>query len=206
MTPYFNKTIHRILLEKKLRVAAHLLHGSILDIGSKNRRYDHLFDGTITAVDLVPNPARNVEQGDIEHGLGFPDGSFDGVLCLEVFEYLAHVEPAIEEIFRLLRPGGYLILSVPFLNNDHGDKQRYTKNHLTGLFGKFAHVQTDTFGNGFTLVWDILRKKASRHNRLLRYPVFLLLLPYLLMLKLSSLEKIHDDTYAGLFFIMKKPS
>lgn len=45
--------------------------------------------------------------------LGFPDSSFDGVLCLSVVEYLHHPEACLDEINRVLKPGGKLVISLP---------------------------------------------------------------------------------------------
>jgi len=44
---------------------------------------------------------------------GFPDCSFDGVLCSSVLEYIPSIEAALREFHRLLKPGGVLIASVP---------------------------------------------------------------------------------------------
>ncbi len=56
----------------------------------------------------------------IEHGdalsLDFPDGHFDGYLSFGVVEHRREgPEPFLVEARRLLRPGGHLILSVPFV-------------------------------------------------------------------------------------------
>ncbi len=45
--------------------------------------------------------------------LPFKDSSFDSVLCSGVLEYLTDVEPAIKEMFRVLKPGGRLIVTFP---------------------------------------------------------------------------------------------
>ena len=45
--------------------------------------------------------------------LPFEDGSFDGVLCSEVLEHIFPYEEAIAEIVRVVRPGGWVALSVP---------------------------------------------------------------------------------------------
>ena len=50
------------------------------------------------------------------HRLPFPDGSFDKVLMSEVLEHLAEDRQAMREVFRLLKPGGTLALSVPHAN------------------------------------------------------------------------------------------
>lgn len=44
---------------------------------------------------------------------GFPECSFDGVLCSSVLEYIPSIEAALREFHRLLKPGGALLASVP---------------------------------------------------------------------------------------------
>lgn len=45
--------------------------------------------------------------------LPFPDDAFDAVVCSEVLEHLPDYESAIDELARVLRPGGRLGVSVP---------------------------------------------------------------------------------------------
>ncbi len=58
------------------------------------------------------HPAVSVVCGDAER-LPFVDGSFDAVVGLEVIEHTATDTIAIEELRRVLRVGGTLILSTP---------------------------------------------------------------------------------------------
>jgi Glycosyltransferase len=50
------------------------------------------------------------------HRLPFADNSFDKVLMSEVLEHLADDRGALREVFRILKPGGVLALSVPHAN------------------------------------------------------------------------------------------
>jgi SAM-dependent methyltransferase len=49
--------------------------------------------------------------------LPYPDGSFEDAMCLDVLEHLSYGDQAVAlaELFRILRPGGELLLSVPNL-------------------------------------------------------------------------------------------
>jgi ubiquinone/menaquinone biosynthesis C-methylase UbiE len=58
------------------------------------------------------SPSVHLCRGDAE-ALPFPDSSFDHVVCLGVFEYLSTYERSLDEIYRVLRPGGLVIISLP---------------------------------------------------------------------------------------------
>jgi ubiquinone/menaquinone biosynthesis C-methylase UbiE len=57
-------------------------------------------------------PDVELQVGDATH-LNFPPCVFDGVLCSEVIEHIPDAAAAIGEIYRVLRPGGRLVLSTP---------------------------------------------------------------------------------------------
>lgn len=56
---------------------------------------------------------QHTKQGNVNERLPFPDESFDIVLCHHVLEHLLAPERLIEEMRRVLRPGGILIGGVP---------------------------------------------------------------------------------------------
>ncbi|MFI5660551.1 methyltransferase domain-containing protein [Streptomyces sp. NPDC051684] len=106
-------------------------HATVLDIGCG--------DGTAAATTarLLPGPAghrligvdwsqdalrraarrvHRVVRGELTgHGLPFADGAADAVLLSEVIEHLVDPDAALDEIRRVLRPGGHLMLSTPNL-------------------------------------------------------------------------------------------
>lgn len=207
MEKWLSKTYHRNRLEHILQAQSKKLKGKILDIGSKNRRYDNLFLGCeIIAVDKIENREKDVLLGDIEQGLNFEDSYFDGVLCIEVFEYLENHQKAIKEISRLLKPGGVGIVSVPFLYHDHEDKIRFTIDFLTNEFKNYFDVYSIKIGNAFTVVWDVIRKKIYNiKNKFIRLFLLILISPFYLLLKIFRLEKIEDNFYSGIFLFINKP-
>jgi ubiquinone/menaquinone biosynthesis C-methylase UbiE len=52
------------------------------------------------------------QVGDIER-IPFPDNTFDGIVCLGVMEYLRSDEPALREMWRVLKPGGHAVITTP---------------------------------------------------------------------------------------------
>ena len=51
-------------------------------------------------------------QGDIEN-LPFYSNEFEVIICMGVLEYLSSKEKALQEIYRVVKPGGVAILSIP---------------------------------------------------------------------------------------------
>lgn len=73
-----------------------------------------------------------------------PAERFDCVFCTEVLEHTLQPFDAVDELHRLLRPGGRLVLSVPFNFRIHGplpDCWRFTEHGLRALLGNFADVE-----------------------------------------------------------------
>jgi SAM-dependent methyltransferase len=202
---YVYKTYHRILLEQLIAKHAYHISGSMLDVGALNPRYNHLFKADVTSVDIIVNEKLGVRYGDIERGLDFRDSSFDSVICIEVFEYLDNYQRAINEIHRLLRPGGKAFISIPFVYRDHTDNLRFTEKMFVSKLAIFSSVESIRIGNGYIVVWDILKKKIfGIRLKLIRYLFFFLLLPYLALLKLLVVHRIRDDFYSGIFVIVQK--
>lgn len=202
---YLRKTLHRNMLEKRLQRNRHLVSGRILDIGSRDRRYDHIFEGDVVAIDIQEDPSKRIEFGDVQVGLPYADHSFDSVICIEVFEYLDKYDAALTEIHRVMRPGAIAVISVPFIDNDHEDKLRFTKSFFLSRMTLFETVACYTIGNGYTVIWDILRKKAlSVRPRLLALAIILVLLPYLLLVRLFRIDQVEDGYYSGLFLVLRR--
>jgi SAM-dependent methyltransferase len=72
------------------------------------------------------------------------DGTFDYVVCTEVLEHTLRPWDAVSEIWRILKVGGLLFLSVPFNFRIHGplpDCWRFTEHGLRVLFNRFAILE-----------------------------------------------------------------
>jgi SAM-dependent methyltransferase len=63
---------------------------------------------------LPPIEGMPIDEGvDLTRGLPYPDESFELVVLTEVIEHLENHRAALSEVARVLRPGGYLILTTP---------------------------------------------------------------------------------------------
>ncbi len=60
-----------------------------------------------------PHEALELIRGDLNTLLPIPDAHVDVVLSLAVYEHLTHPQVHAEEIFRILKPGGTMILTTP---------------------------------------------------------------------------------------------
>lgn len=64
----------------------------------------------------VPSEKAAFSVGDLEAGLEFAPGRFDLLIALGLIEYLDRLEAALDEMVRVVRPGGSLIITVPNRN------------------------------------------------------------------------------------------
>ncbi|MEZ5484192.1 MAG: class I SAM-dependent methyltransferase [Lysobacteraceae bacterium] len=78
--------------------------------------------------------------------LPLQDSSVDTVLMLEVLEHIRNPSKALSEVARVLRPGGGLLLTLPFLYPVHDaphDYQRYTSHGLVRELQSVGFVVDD---------------------------------------------------------------
>jgi len=105
---------------------------------------------------------------------GLPDNYADAVICTEVFEHLEKPHQAMQEIRRILKPGGIFIGSTPFLFKIHGDPDdyfRYTESALRNIFlSGFTTVELYSMGGGLGTVGMLLTQiTGDLKYRLMRY-------------------------------------
>jgi SAM-dependent methyltransferase len=89
--------------------------------------------------------------------LSFEDNSVDGVFILLVLEHVPNPQAIVKEIFRVLKPGGFLFATLPFLQVMHAnpkDYYRFTPDGIRQLFSDFKEIELKVAsGPSGTLVW-----------------------------------------------------
>ncbi len=66
---------------------------------------------------------KGIRHEDLQH-LSFADDSFDIIVSCEVFEHIPDPDQGLAETFRVLRPGGQLILTIPFFARNPASVRR----------------------------------------------------------------------------------
>lgn len=87
-----------------------------------------------------------------------PDQSFDAIMCTEVFEHIPDTVAVFKEFSRLLKPGGYLLITAPFCSLTHfspyhfstGFNHYFYEHHLPK--NNFKILETSPNGNYFEYI------------------------------------------------------
>ena len=195
-------------------------YGTILDFGAGNSPYKDLFEcKSYVSLDVAQNESRSIDL-IVKPGeeIPLPEDSIDLALCMDVLEHCDEPKFVLQELRRVLKPGGHLLISVPFINREHempNDFFRYTSS----LFGKvlndndFFDIEIRKVGNRwFTIysVWNesIILNSEQTHGgyigRLLRQGLRYTLIPILNMTAFSSWPSPDAGVYHHLFISCQK--
>jgi SAM-dependent methyltransferase len=127
--------------------------GTVLDVGCGGRPYEPwLAPGSAyVGFDTRASPSSVVDAWALAAALPVRTAAVDTVLCTQVLEHLPDPAAAIQEMARVLRPGGTLILTAPqawFLHEEPFDFFRFTRYGLEALCrrGGLDVVQTNSQG------------------------------------------------------------
>ncbi|MBZ0308765.1 MAG: class I SAM-dependent methyltransferase, partial [Anaerolineae bacterium] len=121
------------------------IQGRVLDVGCGPKPYQRWMINVTEYVglDLPHNPAADIHVKP-DKRWPLPESSFDVVLCSQVIEHVQNLRLTLAEIDRVLKPGGRLILSAPFIYNLHGpqDFRRFSAAELEQLLAPNYILQT----------------------------------------------------------------
>ncbi|MBV8904885.1 MAG: glycosyltransferase [Acidobacteriia bacterium] len=163
-------------LEDELQPMLKYLRGNVLNAGCGERDITRF---------LMEHGAESVENCDAKTSIPNaiccdlgnvprPANTYDSILCNAVMEHVRDVDAVMRELRRLVKPGGHLVVSIPFLQPHHGlDFRRYTREGMLELARAYelelvvilpvnSIAQTVTW-----IVWAYLEEKRKRVLQLL---------------------------------------
>jgi SAM-dependent methyltransferase len=124
-------------IHEQVLAVRHHARGRLLDVGCGQKPYRSLFDVEEYVGLEIDSPAtRAAQKADAFYdGMTFPfeDGSFDTVLTNQVLEHVFTPAEFLTEVRRVLKPGGTLLITVPFLWDEHEQPRDYARYSSFGL-------------------------------------------------------------------------
>lgn len=133
--------IHYYFLIRDVKEAIEkFARGQLLDLGCGNKPFETLYapvSSSQIGCDIIQSDKNKVDVICPVTELAFHNELFDTVLCTQVLEHVFEHDKMMQEVFRVLKPGGTVILTVPFaweLHEEPYDFFRYTKHALKQLF------------------------------------------------------------------------
>lgn len=163
-------------------------------------------DLEIIGIDIYESPT--VTYICDAHNMTFENDSFDFVVCQAVLEHVQMPQQVVNEIYRILKPGGNVYSEIPFLQTVHEyphDYTRFTKEGHRQLYSRFEVLDIGINGGYLNasawafryLIQSIFRSRIIA--TILSAPVFLVA---------KLLEKIFNCEnkfmYTGTYLCAKK--
>ena len=141
------------------------LEGRLLDVGCGSKPYESIcqVDEYIgLEIDTIEN-RKNKKADYFYNGRSMPfeDESFDSLISNQVFEHVFNPDEFLKEINRVTKDNGVLLLTVPFVWDEHEqpyDYARYSSFGLTHILNKngFEVVEHIKSNNGVEVIFQLI--------------------------------------------------
>jgi SAM-dependent methyltransferase len=148
----------------------------VLDVGAGVGQYRQLFQHCeYRAHDFGLEPATSGQYTPLDYesditAIPVPDASFDVVLCTEVLEHVPEPIVALNEMVRILRPGGSLLISAPLGSHLHQEPYHFYGGYTPHWYSRFlpaagCEVASIESNSGF---FSFFGQEAQRFSEYLR--------------------------------------
>lgn len=187
LRPWHHQWLGQRELTRDLSALLPTLGGTVVDVGCGSAPYRHFLPSSTHHVGVDVFKATGVDVlVDSRSSLPFRTGSLDAVISTQMLSMVPDPDALLADINRALKPGGYLVVTVPHIYNDFApgrDLWRWTGTGLQRVLGRHLdvlHVRRQG-GVGSTLGLLLLNFVHVRLSGRLR-AVRVALLPVLLLL------------------------
>ncbi len=205
-------------LFKDLEDAVHqYAQGDVLDIGCGNKPYRCFFEGKITSYsgcDIMQSSEGLVDIICPATEIPVADGTKDTVFSTQVIEHVADHRKLLSEAHRILKPGGYVIISAPMAWEHHEvpyDFFRFTKYGFEWLLTEqgFTDIVVTPNGGKWALVGQLMLnsirsslEKKTIKRQILSGLYFGLRIKWIINVLFSYLDKADKDYSSTLNFVV----
>lgn len=206
-------------LHQHITALAPFIKGKTLDIGCGQKPYEKYFTSSeYIGLEIDSPENRRRKKADYFYdGKKFPfyDREFDSVIVNQVLEHVFNPDEFLSDIHRVLKEDGMLLLSIPFVWDEHEqpfDYARYSSFGLRYLLNKhnFEIIEYRKSVNDIRIIFQLINayiyKKTATGN-----PVFNLLITMIFMSPFNILGELlsrilpaNDDLYLDSIVLSKK--
>jgi SAM-dependent methyltransferase len=201
------KTLYRTLFQQELFKNSKYIQGKVFDIGSGgNPSYKKYLPKNIELIttDYIQKTGV-VTIVDFNKKININDDSVDTVLLFHNLYIAENPWETLKEVFRIVKPGGHVVISNPFGMNimaEPHDYIRFTKEGLDKILTEqgFTIIVSENVGDRFSLIANTL------HAFLLVWPIRLIVNMIALMcdrLIPKGIKKNHPFPI-GYFYVIRK--
>jgi SAM-dependent methyltransferase len=149
------------------------LYGRLLDVGCGSMPYKYLFTNVNEYIGLdTYNSGHDHHYSEIDvfydgNEIPFPKESFDAVFSSEVFEHIFEIDSTIKQIHGILKKEGLLLITVPFVWDEHEvpyDYGRYSSYGVKYLIEKhgFTVLKQGKIGTSMEVIFQLILSHFSR--------------------------------------------
>jgi SAM-dependent methyltransferase len=207
-------------LLKYIRKEAPYLFGRLLDFGSGRKPWKSLFQvKEYIGVDIAES-GHDHHDSQVDfyydgHTIPFENNSFDSIFASDVFEHLFNLDEILNELHRVLKPKGQMLVTIPFAWNEHEipyDFARYTSFGIRSILEKhgFEVVRLHKTSTGFETVCQLFNTYVIENifpkNKALRTLLMIVITgPFtLLAVLLNRILPDNKSWYLGMVLLAKK--
>lgn len=194
------------------------IKGRTLDVGCGSKPYEKCFlSSEYIGLELDSTINRTIKKVDVYYDgkkIPFENESFDSVVCFQVLEHVFEPQEFLNEIYRVLKPSGNLLITVPFVWDEHEQPFDYARYSSFGLqyllekhgFEVIAQKKTvQNFGVIIQLIAEYFYKISYRYKITKYLAMIVLIFPtFLLGGFVSMLLPQNSDLYLDNVILLRK--
>jgi len=195
------------------------LNGKLLDIGCGTKPYQDLCKvDEYIGLEIDDEGNRNHNYADVFYDgktIPFENNTFDSILSNQVFEHVFNPNDFLKEINRVTKRGGVMLMTVPFVWDEHEqpyDYARYSSFGLRHILNEngFEVIEHRKSNNGLEVIFQLLndyifKKTVTKSGYLNLLFMLLLMAPVNVVgLLLSKVLPKNDDLYLDNIVLAKK--